>query len=931
MTTQELAPLVEHIHAAVARERSDEELLRAFAAGRDQSAFTAIVRRYGTLVLGVCRRALRHEQDAEDAFQAVFLVLARNAASIRKGRSLSSWLHGVSYRISLKARQAAARQRALIEQADQIQPTPLADELSWREVQAALDEEVRRLPELYREPFILCCLEGRSRAEASTRLNIKEGTLSSRLAEGRKRVQYALQRRGVALSAVPAVLVPAGLARSAVQVAFHSSEAGTVPAAVLNLAQGVTSTMTRSMTRVAIALVLAVGVLACASGLLPRPPRAEARFPAAPAAKKAPETEEGATIDVKGRVLLPDGKPAKGASLFFRSAGMSEEKARQVRATADRKGQFHFRVSSGQLQRDAKLIATLKGVAPTWEDLSVEKAKQDMVLTLRSDDVPFTGQLLNLEGQPLEGITVEIMWVGQHREDQVADWIDHFVGMHRKGYWINEDGLRIVPPRVLGLPGSVKTGKDGRFRVTGFGKDRVLTIVLRSERTVATRLQVPLRVGPKMGWVKGDHGLYPTDFTFLLGPGKTITGTVRDRKTGKPIAGILVAHSSYHARATTNDRGEYRIVGAPKQPKYMMALGGRKGVPYIDYTQFDIADTPGLDPVKLDFELERGVEISGKVIDKVSGKPVSGGRVGYFHAGDNPNVKDFATLTGAKFIISQWGQIGHDGSFTVLGIPGPGALVVLARDSTRYVRLDVGPELRRLKVNGSPIGATHAVFTVDASEDDPKTRTCTIHVTASASRPVLVQDPDGKPIRDAQAAGLRDSEMPTKLTSDRLTITGLPKDSTRARAVVILHPERNLGGVASVSSDSDRPVEVKLQPLGTLSGRLVDDDGKPLPGRKVLLFLFLDAKKFENLPKEWCPFDSLITTAWREFTTREVTTDKDGRFTVTGLLPGERYDLNAAEGQFRRRAAPTHRYRDFRVESGKVKDVGDLKPQRRPR
>jgi hypothetical protein len=156
-------------------------------------------------------------------------------------------------------------------------------------------------------------------------------------------------------------------------------------------------------------------------------------------------------------------------------------------------------------------------------------------------------------------------------------------------------------------------------------------------------------------------------------------------------------------------------------------------------------------------------------------------------------------------------------------------------------------------------------------------------------------------------------------------MTGLHGD--RTRALVVLDQERKLGAVAAVRGDSDRPFEVKLQPLGTLTGRLVDAEGKPLPERKVLLFLWLDPKKFENLPEEWCRFDSLIHTAWRDFTTREAPTDSQGRFRIDGLLPGQRYDLNAGRGRLDRREALTHRYRDLRVEPGKVKDADELKPK----
>src|SRR5262245_61194932 len=157
--TTDAAVTARHIRALAARggpRRTDPELLHDFVAKGDEGAFAALVARHGDLVLGVCRRALRSREDAEDAFQATFLVLALRAASVRRRESLASWLHGVAYRTAQNARRAAARRRR--HEGDvmsRLQPDPAAD-ASWREVQAVLDEEVARLAEPIRAPFVHC-------------------------------------------------------------------------------------------------------------------------------------------------------------------------------------------------------------------------------------------------------------------------------------------------------------------------------------------------------------------------------------------------------------------------------------------------------------------------------------------------------------------------------------------------------------------------------------------------------------------------------------------------------------------------------------------------------------------------------------------------------------------------------------------------------
>jgi RNA polymerase sigma factor (sigma-70 family) len=146
---------------------ADQELVQRYANERDEVAFAALVRRHGRMVQNVCRTILHHHEDAEDAFQATFLVLARRADSIRKQASVSSWLHGVAYRVALKARTELAKRRASEKRAATgLVPCPM-EELTWRELRLGLHEELNRLPEHYRAPLLLCYLEGLTQEEAA--------------------------------------------------------------------------------------------------------------------------------------------------------------------------------------------------------------------------------------------------------------------------------------------------------------------------------------------------------------------------------------------------------------------------------------------------------------------------------------------------------------------------------------------------------------------------------------------------------------------------------------------------------------------------------------------------------------------------------------------------------------------------------------------
>lgn len=205
------------------RGATDDALLRRFAAGRDESAFTALVERHGPFVLGLCHRLLRNEQDAEDVLQATFLVLARQAGSIRNGSFVACWLYGVARRRAVRRRDEAARRRARERQAaarEQLIPT---DALTVEEVQVILDEELQRLLEAYRAPILLCCLRSLSRDEVARELGWPEGAVKIRLERGRRLLRERLARRGVVLSAALTLPLLAGTATAAVSTTLARS------------------------------------------------------------------------------------------------------------------------------------------------------------------------------------------------------------------------------------------------------------------------------------------------------------------------------------------------------------------------------------------------------------------------------------------------------------------------------------------------------------------------------------------------------------------------------------------------------------------------------------------------------------------------------------------------------------------------------------
>jgi RNA polymerase sigma factor (sigma-70 family) len=188
------------VHAEPCGDVIDRDLLQRFANGHEEPAFEALVQRHGPMVLGLCQRVLHNSHDAEDVFQATFLVLMRKARSLDRRGALAGWLYTVAYRLALKARACAFRRRVRERQIEQALTTEAPADTIWWELRSILDEEVNRLPEKYRTPIVLCYLEGKTNEEAAQQLGCPFGTVSSRLARARDLLRVSLTRRGLALS-----------------------------------------------------------------------------------------------------------------------------------------------------------------------------------------------------------------------------------------------------------------------------------------------------------------------------------------------------------------------------------------------------------------------------------------------------------------------------------------------------------------------------------------------------------------------------------------------------------------------------------------------------------------------------------------------------------------------------------------------------------
>ncbi len=880
------------------------------------------------MVLRVCRRVLRQEQDAEDAFQATFLVLAKKAGSIRKTEALASWLHGVAHRVALRARRDAGRRRAHEREAQPMPAKAQVREAEWHEVQAALDEEIGALPEKYRAPFVLCFLEGKSRAEAAAELGLKEGTVWSRLSQARKRLQGRLGRRGIALPALLAVAAlsegaaraaPARLIQSAVQAA---GRAAGVSARVAALAEGVSKAMPITRWKTLVLGLVAAGLVAVGAGAALRasaPPPAEEAAPPNPAGR-AEKPDRGAVIDdsgeavtFRGRVLDRDGKPLAGVEVtlwaYFGYDGAYSldwhpETAGPFRAkplaTTGEDGRFTatFRkadVTENPLNmwerpwRLVQVVAAAKGYGPEWASL-VSLDKEELTLRLAKDDTPIKGRVLDLEGRPVAGAAVRVVRVAVGGDVHNSLW----------------------QPSWAGLSADCATDRDGRFALSGVGRGRSVLLSIEGDR-IENKLVATTTPAAGAG----------AEVEVVAKPTKPVEGTVRVKGTAQPLAGVVVygEEQAHHrrVRAVTDAQGKYRLVGLAKADAYQIAVYPPLETGCLS-TRARVADTEGLRAVSANVKVRRGVELHCRLIDKVTREPVRG-ELRYTPLNTNPLYGEAEEAPG--FVPTREFQRhrvpGPDGVFRFAAYPGPGLLVVILQgNARRYLPGPLDPaDVAKAR------GDHHMEFArlfgmyrlIDPKEGD-KPLAVDIELDPGRKATGSLVGPDGKPVSGATAYGLdrhfllrgfdRLDGPGASLEADAFTASVL--DPERPRTVSFVHKERRLVGHAVLRGDEKGPVTVRMEPWGVLTGRLVDGDGKPVAGARL-------GWNYPSLPAPGlAPPAELFAT------------DAGGRFRVEGLTPGVKFEITLPGGE---KKAVTYSageaLKGLTIEGGQTKDLGDVR------
>lgn len=924
---------------------TDAELLQRFVDRGDEPAFATLVARHGPMVLAVARGVLRDAHDAEDAFQATFLILARKARGIRRREVLAGWLHRVAHRVAVEAATRAGRRQQGERQAAATAATmhlgPPSDAPG-----PILHEELTRLPERFRLPLVLCHLEGLTHAQAAARLRLGEATVRRRLAGAKDLLRSRLTRRGVVPATGLAVLeavrpasaaVPEALARAAIRAATTS---GVVPATVAILATGITRGML--MTRLAtlgaatMTLTTLVGLTAFAIGDItdrepptdPPPPPAVAPRPQ-PVAEPPEPVEDGEQIVVRGRVVDPEGRPVAGAEVYLGGIPRPESLTAPFppgRANSDAEGRFRVETSRHTAAVEAgswfgmPLSALAEGFGPAWVrfDPEANGADTEWVLTLATDDVPITGRLLDLEGRPVPGATVRVHNLMRPAPDDLDALLDDLrenAGRMNPDLWGRlRDRLAIGDGGVLP---ETATDAEGRFRLDGIGRGRIAVLWLEADSIETAHALALTTDDPDFEPIPmpegGSGNLQGARVEITAPPGRVVEGVIRDRDTGAPLEGISVV-GHFTAQSTTDADGRYRLGGLPAaMPVQVRVAAGDQ--PYLAVEA--MAPSPaGLAPANLDFALKRCVWVDGRVVNAATGDPVVGALVGYFPMRDNPHLDDVPGSVLMNNAIGDEPEVrtDADGRFRVAALPGGGLIAVQSADRAFLTAEPLDPQvatnvLRALNVPFSPEG--YEGLALVNPPTDVESIACEVALRPGRALRGVVVGPDGEPMADGREIRL-ETHIGTERLPDGLYSIIHPHPG-QAETIVYHHPDRDLGGFLDVTGEEEEILRLELEPTGTVAGRLVDEDGRPQPDVELQVLCHTSG-----------------SASSRPHMVPNTTTDSDGRFRIGKLIPGLKYQILALKPRRLRQnnydadGYIAHDQAWWSVEPGEVQAWGDV-------
>jgi protocatechuate 3,4-dioxygenase beta subunit len=760
--------------------------------------------------------------------------------------------------------------------------------------------------------------------------------------------------------------------QAALAIASGQSTAKVCSAAVARLVNGGLQTMFLANVRIAAMVLVAASIVSVAFGLAwgpatPDEPQTTAPRPKAEAASAKPPAEKDA-VTYSGRVLDRDGKPVQGAKVYYYFV-TRDDVPTPVRATTDADGKFAFALTP----KDVPLSPGFSEVDPlkagfvvvkadnfTFAWQSARKQTSDLKFQLAGDDSPINGRILDLQGKPIPGVRVSVLGAAASDKSSLDDFLkalekrDGFYAtvFQRLPNWLS-NSLVGSRGRVSLLP-ETRTDADGRFRIHGFAREQLVQLRLdgptieRKDFYVATRakpagaanlLTPALHGAGEMMYGPPDHALVLWNgFDHAAAPGQVVTGTVRDEQTKGPLPGAIVEsyvlagtnlaqNTIYHTVA--DEKGRYRFTGLPRGKGTQIRIHPPKGQPYIPMVK-DVPEKEPLVEANVDVDLPRGVFVDVTAKDKKTGEPVPGS-VSYFALPDKPDPKIPFLRGPYADSYDNFMPVRSDGTFRFVAAPRK-AILALRADWNKYPIAKEAPTTQLPASLSSSNFAAFATISPKLGEEPIKVG---FVLDAGGVVEIRVVGPDGQPLAGALAAGLRhdwyrDTDWRGLAKTNEFTAMGL--DPKHPRLICFTQWEKKLAGSIVLRGDEKEPVTVKLVPWATVSGRLLDEDGKPV---KNTALWFTEVPRGKVGAPRALDVGLHVVERIGGKPSRDPVTDADGRFEVEGLVPGLKYNLAWMDQDGARDLEQVKwkglAFANLVLKPGESKDLGDVKLQPFPK